>query len=286
VGTSAEKWRAASDAWVNGVRSVDESRIDVRPWAERAGLVTVHYPRLSDVEIVRAIEDAARYDPRVEAAAIHPEVRAGFVTLRGIVDNLQAKRAAGALARHTVGVVQVENLVEVKSRVPLTDEERARRIRAALAIDPVTQPGDIEVVVVDGEATLSGNVENYYVAAEADRIAAGVHGISQVDDRLHVAHGGVGYAHRRSIGPFGSHFESWTWVPRVQARPQDGEIACDIQHELARSDLLDDDEVSVKVHDGVAMLTGTVDSWQQRYAATDRALEAGATAVFNSLLVE
>jgi osmotically-inducible protein OsmY len=129
-------------------------------------------------------------------------------------------------------------------------------------------------------------VENYYVAAEADRIAAGVHGISQVDDRLHVAHGGVGYAHRRSIGPFGSHFESWTWVPRGQARRPDGEIACDIQHELARSDLLDDDEVSVKVHDGVAMLTGTVDSWQQRTAATDRALEAGATAVFNSLLVE
>jgi hypothetical protein len=34
------------------------------------------------------------------------------------------------------------------------------------------------------------------------------------------------------------------------------------------------------------MLTGTVDSWQQRNAATDRALEAGATAVFNSLLVQ
>jgi len=123
VGIAAEKWRAASDAWVAGVQSVDESRIDVRPWTERAGIVTRYYPRLSDAGIARAIEAAARYDPRVEASAIHPEVRAGFVMLRGIVGNLQAKRVAETLARHTVGVVQVENLVEVKSQVPLTDED-------------------------------------------------------------------------------------------------------------------------------------------------------------------
>jgi osmotically-inducible protein OsmY len=42
----------------------------------------------------------------------------------------------------------------------------------------------------------------------------------------------------------------------------------------------------VRVHEGVATLTGTVESWPQRNAATDRALEAGATAVYNLLLVE
>jgi osmotically-inducible protein OsmY len=271
---------------VDGVKSVDETRVDVRPWAERSGLVTRRYPRLSDDEIVRAIDDAARHDPRLEASAIHPEVRAGFITLRGIVDNLQAKRAAETLARHTVGVVQVENLVEVRSEVPLTDVERARRIRAALAIDPVTQPADIEVEVVDGKAILTGAVDNYYVAAEADRVAAGVHGITQVNDRLRVARASVGYAHRRSIGPFGSHFESWAYVPRSEGGRADHEITCDIQHELARSALVDVDEVSVRVHEGAATLTGTVDTWQQRNAATDRALEAGATAVYNALQVE
>jgi hypothetical protein len=57
--------------------------------------------------------------------------------------------------------------------------------------------------------------DNYYLAAEADRVAAGVHGINQVNDRLRVARAGVGYAHRRSIGPFGSHLETrFKWSRR------------------------------------------------------------------------
>lgn len=286
VGSAAEKWRAASDAWVNGVTSVDESGLDVRAWAERPGLVVHRYPRLSDQEIARAIEDAARYDPRVDPSTIEPQVRAGFVTLRGIVRSLQAKRAAEALARHTVGVVQVMNVIQVRSQLPLEDEDKAQRIRAALAIDPMTEQADIGVEVVDGEAILSGRVDNLYVAAEADRIAAAVHGIRQVTDRLQAPNASVGYAYRRSIGAFGSHFDSWMSGPRNVSGRSDGEIGCDIERELARSAFVDVADVTVTVQDGAATLTGTVDSWKERSAATDRALEAGATAVYNALQVE
>lgn len=44
---------------------------------------------------------------------------------------------------------------------------------------------------------------------------------------------------------------------------------------------MDSEEVSVRVTDGVATLTGTVESWVERSSATEDAFEGGAARVVN-----
>jgi osmotically-inducible protein OsmY len=286
VGSAAERTRAATDAWVTGVTAVDVGRVEVSTWAARPEVRKSPFPAVSDSDIAHAIEDAARYDPRVDPEHIRAEVHAGLVTLHGTVGNLQAKRAIASLASHTVGVVQVRNEVQVRSEKSLTDHDAAERIRAALVIDPVTAPAQIQVRVENGRAILSGAADNYFVAAEADSIAAGVEGINEIDDRLEIDHPSSGYAFWRYMGPYGDAFESWTYLPGASMKRSDQQIACDIQRALNASPFVDPDEVSVSVRDGTATLTGSVDSWRERNAATDDALEGGALAVYNELRIE
>jgi osmotically-inducible protein OsmY len=49
---------------------------------------------------------------------------------------------------------------------------------------------------------------------------------------------------------------------------------------------VDRDEVTVTVDDGVAELTGTVETWNERRAAEENAYEGGAVTVDNDLGVE
>lgn len=62
-------------------------------------------------------------------------------------------------------------------------------------------------------------------------------------------------------------------------------LRCDIEDELFWSPFVDADEVEVSVEDGVATLTGQVDSWTKRNVASGHALEGGALRVVNRLEV-
>lgn len=46
------------------------------------------------------------------------------------------------------------------------------------------------------------------------------------------------------------------------------------------------DELTVRVDDAVATLTGTVDTWSERIAARENAIEGGAMTVDNDLVVD
>jgi osmotically-inducible protein OsmY len=59
----------------------------------------------------------------------------------------------------------------------------------------------------------------------------------------------------------------------------------DIEDESWWSPFVDGDDISVVVSDGIATLTGTVDTWAEREAATENALEGGATSAVNKLSV-
>jgi osmotically-inducible protein OsmY len=178
----------------------------------------------------------------------------------------------------------VKDLVQVKSEVPETDEARATRIESALAISPLSTADDIHVHVVNGQATLQGTVDNYFESAEAAEIAGRVSGVVRVDNRLTVRHPSVGYLYQAYVDPYDPYVESWTYVPATRVR-SDAQIAAGIRHELESSPLVDSQMVNVSVHDGTATLSGTVDSWKERTAATKDAIEGGAVAVYNELQV-
>jgi osmotically-inducible protein OsmY len=66
----------------------------------------------SDSDLETAIRDAFRYDPRLSPFNPQVRVKSGTVTLRGKVDNLQAKRAAGQDAQNTVCISAGEELYQ------------------------------------------------------------------------------------------------------------------------------------------------------------------------------
>ena len=69
------------------------------------------------------------------------------------------------------------------------------------------------------------------------------------------------------------------------AGKSDWEIEQNIEDEFFWSPFVDGDDITVQVEDGVAHLTGTVDTWSEYEAARENALEGGAVIVDNDLLI-
>jgi osmotically-inducible protein OsmY len=73
---------------------------------------------------------------------------------------------------------------------------------------------------------------------------------------------------------------------REPAYTTDFQIERDIEDELFWSPFVDADEVTVEVTEGVATLTGTVDTRNERAWAAENAREGGAVSVRNQLAVK
>lgn len=285
VGSAAERRRAYHTAWVNGVTDVDHSALKVDAAASRNELRTSKDMTRPDAEIVRAIEDAAVLDPRVETDGLDVKVTGGVATLTGDVPSVQAKMAAESLARNTVGVSSVKNELAVVPQKPVGDAAITDALRTALLYDPFTQSYQIGVKVNDGTVTLTGTVDNAFERAQATHVAAGINGVKRVDNRLDVEEPDVSYVYSFYLEPYAPLVDTWYYVPVRPARP-DAEVMREIQEELTWSPFVDGDEVNVNVVSGKATLTGTVDSHAEREAATENAFEGGALVVDNRLEVK
>jgi len=287
VGSAAEKTEARSHAWVAGVQEVDASGLKVARWARDEDLRKEKYEPRPDDEIRDAITDAFVYDPRLVSFDIVPHVRNGIVTLRGMVDNLKAKRVAAEVARHTVGVSRVKNYLKVRPEGELTDTEIAKNVREALSRDPYVEGYEVTVTVIDGVAHLYGSVNSYFEKGRADNVTSRAQGVVEVRNNLSVEAGEQPLAYEpyteEEMYPY--DYEWYDYEPgRTYTR--DSEIEADIEDELWWSPYVDVDEITVSVENGVAQLTGEVDSWSEREAATQNAYEGGATWVDNDLEVE
>lgn len=259
VGSFSEKYRARRLAWVNGVTSVNDDTLTVEPWAKDEMLRETGTAVISDEEIRETINDALLHDPRVAAFEIGVEVDAGLAELTGTVDNLAAKRAAGEVARNTRGVWSVTNRIKVRPITELTDTEIAARLRGALARDVLLDRFEITVQVRNRMAFLSGTVNTRWERNRAEDLAARVEGVVEVSNQITVT-------------------EEWPWK-------SDRRIKSDIEDYLFWSPLVDEDRITVSVEEGVATLTGEVDSWREYNTALARAFAAGAREVNNLLTV-
>jgi osmotically-inducible protein OsmY len=68
-------------------------------------------------------------------------------------------------------------------------------------------------------------------------------------------------------------------------RKDDWRIEEDIRDQFLWTPYVDGEQIAVAVNDGVATLTGTVDSWFEYRAAAQNAYEGGARKVVNKLRV-
>jgi osmotically-inducible protein OsmY len=269
VGSLAEKKRAFMDAWVAGVASVDDRDLVVDWRRHEDEMQRVEKPTLrTDDEIRQALKAAFAFDPRLAGADPTILIDSGIVTLRGSVDNLAAKQAAGQDAANTSGVWQVKNHLKVRPAEvgPLTrplpdmDTELARDIRSVLARHPYVHQHEIGVTVNNRLVILRGTVDSDLEKKKAAEAVSRLRGVADVVNNLETK-------------------REWRYR-------DDWEIRQDIEDELWWSPFLDEADISVAVSNGVATLTGVVDTLRDRRIATENAYEGGAREVQNHLKVK
>ena len=234
-----------------------------------------------DDMIAAAYEDAAFNDPRVLPATIQPRVEQGVMRLVGVVGSLKEKRVAERLARDTAGVVRVENDLEIlRDR---SDDAIKADIIASLAVNPVTEPHDIEVRVEDGVARLTGDVDTFTEKAASGDTAARTRGVWVVDNDLTLSQPTYTYVYEPYAHPEARGATAGD-VP-MEAPATDEELMRRIEGELLRDPLVDSWEIHVSVDDGEAILTGSADTHLEKLEAEENAREGGAQEVDNRIQV-
>jgi osmotically-inducible protein OsmY len=287
VGSAAEKTSAYWDAFVANVTSVDYSGLNVEPWMKDRMQKSTKFAIKSDEDIQKAVNDALLFDPRVFSFNPMVTVRHGIVMLTGTVDNLKAKRAAEQDTNNTTGVLRVKNFLRVRGENPPPNDKLAQNVKDALRRDPYTDRYEITVAAINGVVYLTGTVDSYYEKTHAEDVASRVNGVIMVNDGLLVSYPAYTYY----SWPYTPYF----YEPYYYNRPavystwpyiNDAVVQAGIEDELFWSPFVDRDKVKVAVKNGVATLTGTVNSWSEYYSATENALEGGARSVINDLKVK
>jgi len=278
VGSAHEKTLAKKDAHVIGVRKVDVSGLDVKPWERKKMQQTSTAKNLSDNDIQEAIENALQLDPRVNQDEVAVDVDTGVVTLSGTVDNLKTSRSAAEDAKNTLGVTDVKNMIEIVPATDIDDTTIKKGVLAGLNRDPYLDPANIEVKVDRGNVTLNGQVDDYFRKWEAGDIAVKVNGVVGIKNNLQ-----VNYKERSYKYPY------YDWDPvyyDYDYKPQnktDAQLTKDIEYGMKWSPFVDADNVKVTVKNGIVTLSGTVRSWFAATKAANEAYEAGAHEVINNL---
>ncbi|MFW6303565.1 MAG: BON domain-containing protein [Candidatus Sumerlaeota bacterium] len=284
VGSAAEKREATREAWVAGVSNVD-NQLDVKYWARDEKLRKDKYVEMSDEQVEEAVRDALLYDPRVLSFDIQVEADAGYVTLRGKVDNFKAKRAAANDARNVVGVWGIKNQIKVRPSTTPSDSKIEQRVENALLNDPYVALYEVDVTVIDGEVFLYGTVDSAFEKAQADDVAASVRGVLDVNNYLVVRDEAfTGY------DPYSDEWYPYDYRWYSDLTPttakSDWQLRRDIADLLYWSPYVDRDKIEIQVDDGIVTLEGEVETWTERLEAREKALNAGAVVVNNNIEVE
>lgn len=285
VGSLREHERAIRNAWVQGVTDVDAGGLEVDPAFARSALRSQKYVPRSDEEIRAAIEDAARYDPRLNTYHVTPSVTGGMVTLKGEVVNGRARRAAEQIARSTVGVLRVDNQIRIAPREPMSDEQVAERVDVLLRLNARTSGYDIDVAVKDGVVTLRGQVDSFAEKAEVEDVAASIVGVADVDNELEVVVDVYPYIYEPLVYRYHPVVEDVESYAVTATKLTDEQIARALEREILWDPFLTSQDIELGVANGVVRLSGTVDNFAERQSAAYLAFRVGAIAVDNDLVI-
>jgi len=135
----------------------------------------------TDTDIAKAVLTALEWNARVPDDRIKVTVEEGWVTLEGSVPWQFQRHAAEDVVRHTKGVRELTNLIEVEPEAP--PAEVKARIEKALERNAMVDAQRI-LVKTDGEGViLQGKVSSWAAREEVER-AAWLHGVSHVENEI------------------------------------------------------------------------------------------------------
>jgi len=289
VGSVVEASRVTSDAWVNGVLTVDDSGLKVEPTARERMRRKNENAVQPDDEIKTALQMSLRADPRVShfADMINVTVEDGVAILEGAVGDAKAKSAAGGDARDIVGVSWVDNELSVRPMGNLPDDTDTQKgVNAALHWDPLLEGAQIEAAVFSHVAYLNGSVDSTEQKVEAQDDASRTKGVVEVLNHLKIVpEPGIFFYNQPyyDFEVFGPPYDLKTLSPLPPK--SDAQIKKDIEHEFFWSPFVHRDDITVQVRNGVVKLTGTVGTWIGYGEADQDAHKGGAREVINRLKV-
>jgi hyperosmotically inducible protein len=279
VTSADEKAKAEEEAKkIDGVKSV-QNLLQVVPSRHEKAV------KASDSQLKVRVAKALKNDRSLEDSSIAVEsVNDGVVLLGGKADSASDHLRAIQVARAIPGVHHVET--EVKSPDALADEELRRDsgsphagatrgiagatkdmwittdTKTRLFADSRTPALDINVDTWNGVVTLFGSVPSRDAKAAAEADARKVSGVTRVVNELQVVPS----------------------AKKEEVQALDDDLKTAVQHALARQEELKG--IAVDVKNGVARLTGTVQSQQQRLdAAVAARSTAGIRAVEDDLRI-
>jgi len=208
----------------------------------------------NDITVRDAVLRQLEWDPEVDASAIGVAAHDGSVTLTGFIDSYAGKLAAERAAKRIRGVRAVANDIQVRLRLPRTDEQIAQDAAHALALR-VTIPSTVQATVHSGHVTLTGRVPWLFQRSDTEFAVRPIAGVRGVVNRIEV-------------------------VPNTTIR--------DVRHRIAealhRMADVNAKSVTVVVHGSEATLSGTVATWAQRDAAEHAAEAAPGVSVVRNLI--
>jgi osmotically-inducible protein OsmY len=215
---------------------------------------------MSSSELVNDVRDELYWDPKIDNSAIAVSAGDGRVTLRGTVGRLREKREAKNAAARVLGVVSVDNQLEVRL---LNDDRRGDAelrgdVLQALMLDSLV-PKTVDAKVDDGYVTLTGSANWQYQREEAEFVAGNIVGAVDVLDEIEL----------------------------TAPAPDAGTIEDGIKKAFKRNAKLDAGELSVSTASGGDVtIEGTVSSWAEHDEAIAAAWAApGVTKVHDRMAV-
>lgn len=212
----------------------------------------------TDSDIQEAVLRELAWSSRVSATEVGVEVRRGIVTLTGNVDSLAKRLAAQEAAHRVAGVLDVANELRVVPLTVITDTDIAQAVRRTLEWDVFVPDRRIRSTVSGGVVTLEGDVDAVEQRDDAERAIRNLRGVRRVVNELRVRGARV--------------------VPEEVKRA----ITDALQRHAAREARA----IAVDVDDGTVVLTGRVESAEERIAVIGAARGArGVRAIDDRLSV-
>src|SRR6202023_3308219 len=140
-----------------------------------------------------------------------------------------AKSGAESIPKRVAGVVAIANELEVELMHERSDFDIAEDLTLALKMDNRVPADSIKVTVSNGWVTLEGTVNHHFQKVEAESLARELAGVRGITNSI---------------------------VVTPSASPKD--VKARIEDAFKRSAQLDANRISVEIHGGKAILTGTV----------------------------
>lgn len=217
----------------------------------------------SNEVIKKDVVDQLYWDYRIDAADIKVTVDDGKVTLKGSVPNYTAKSSASSDAWMVEGVNLVDNDLTVNFpetyEVP-SDENIKNDVENSLLFNSDVDSTKIDIEVIAGIVTISGDLDAYWKKLIAESEAKSVSGVIDVVNKIAV-------------------------VPTESIIDKD--IAKDIVNSIDRNLNVSIDDVNIKVKDGVVSISGSVPNWNAYDAAMDAVrFTAGVIDIDDNLIIE